>query len=77
MLNGSVSSLIPELLIVGWVLYRQTAKRPVKENLRLFVVLAVIGVVEVNGFISSKHNMVHHHPVVRLVDTCLLALPSG
>jgi hypothetical protein len=55
--SESVNLLIG-VVILGWILYRQLQARPAKADLRLPLVLAVIGIIELSGFLG-QHG---HHP---------------
>ena len=46
------------VLILGWILYRQLQARPAKADLRLPLILAVLGIIDLTGFLG-QHG---HHP---------------
>jgi hypothetical protein len=55
--SESVNLLIG-VLILGWILYRQLQARPAKADLRLPLILGIIGIIDLSGFLS-QHG---HHP---------------
>jgi hypothetical protein len=46
------------VLILGWILYRQLQARPAKADLRLPLILGILGLVDLTGFLQ-QHG---HHP---------------
>jgi hypothetical protein len=55
--SESVNLLIG-VLVLGWILYRQLQERPAKTDLRLPLILAVIGIVQLTRFLGQAG----HHP---------------
>ncbi|HEY1627044.1 MAG TPA: hypothetical protein VGG16_24940 [Streptosporangiaceae bacterium] len=51
-------NLLIGVLILGWILYRQLQAQPAKADLRLPVILAVLGIVDLSSFLG-QHG---HHP---------------
>jgi len=69
---GSVSqtdvvNLVIGLAVLALILYRQMQVRPVRANIRLSLILAIIGVVELTQFLQRQH----HH------DTAVIAALAG
>jgi FtsH-binding integral membrane protein len=53
--------LVIGLAVLAFILYRQMQVRPVRANMRLPLILAVIGVIEITSFF--QHNKNAHHGV--------------
>jgi hypothetical protein len=51
-------NLLIGLLVLGWIMYRQLQAQPAKADLRLPLILAIIGIIELTGFLG-QHG---HHP---------------
>jgi hypothetical protein len=51
----TAADLVIGLLVLGLVIYRQVIARPVKSNMRLPLILGVIGVVETYQFLKGQH----------------------
>lgn len=74
-MSGAVG-LVIGILVLGLVIYRQLRVRPVRANLRLMVILGVIGVIETAQYLQG----VHHNTgtiAVELIGSLLLALVFG
>ncbi|HEY7432125.1 MAG TPA: hypothetical protein VH641_15485 [Streptosporangiaceae bacterium] len=54
-MNG-VLSLVLGIAVLGLVIYRQLRVRPVRANLRIMVILAIIGVVETAQYLRGVHH---------------------
>lgn len=53
---NAVLSLVIGIAVLGLVIYRQLRLRPVRSNLRVMLILAVIGVVEVAQYLKGVHH---------------------
>jgi len=51
----TVTNLVVGILVLGLIVYRQLVPRPVQDNLRLSLILAVIGVIELFSFLKNHH----------------------
>jgi hypothetical protein len=51
-------NLLIGVLVLGWILYRQLQARPAKADLRLPLILGIIGIIDLTGFLG-QHG---HHP---------------
>jgi hypothetical protein len=51
-------NLLIGVLVLGWILYRQLQARPATADLRLPLILGIIGIVDLTGFLG-QHG---HHP---------------
>jgi hypothetical protein len=58
MTSSELVNLLIGVLVLGWILYRQLQARPAKADLRLPVILLVIGLIQLTGFLG-QHG---HHP---------------
>jgi hypothetical protein len=73
MKSSDLVNLLIGVLALGWILYRQLQARPVKSDLRLPVILLVIGVIQLSSFLG-QHG---HHPgyvSAALVGSLILAV---
>jgi hypothetical protein len=51
----TAANLVIGLLVLGLVIYRQVVPRPVRSNMRIVAILAVIGVVQTYQFLKGEH----------------------
>jgi hypothetical protein len=51
----TAANLVIGLLVLGLVIYRQVIPRPVKSNMRIVLILAVIGAVQAYQFLKGQH----------------------
>jgi len=51
-----VVNLVIGLAVLALILYRQMQTRPVRANLRLSLILAIVGVVELTQFLQRQHH---------------------
>jgi hypothetical protein len=58
MKSSEYVNLLVGVLILGWILYRQLQARPAKADLRLPLILGIIGIIELTSFLG-QHG---HHP---------------
>lgn len=73
---NAVLSLVIGIAVLGLVIVRQLRVRPVRSNLRIMLILAVIGVVEVAQYLKG----VHHDSgtiAAELAGSLMLALAFG
>lgn len=68
-------SLLVGVLVLGLLVYRQLRSRPVRNNLRLLVVLVVIGLIETYGYLHKVHDTTA--VVVALAGSLVLAAVFG
>jgi hypothetical protein len=73
--STTVVNLVIGLAVLGFILYRQMQVRPVKASMRLPLILAVIGVIELGQFLQHHK----HGPAVyaALVGSLVLAAVFG
>lgn len=73
----SLTDLAIGLALLGWILYRQLQARPAKTDMRLPVILAVIGIIQLTRFL---HGTGQHHTgevFVALAGSLLIAVVLG
>jgi hypothetical protein len=66
-------NLLIGALILCWILYRQLQARPAKADLRLPLILGIVGIIELTGFLRQAG----HHPgfvVAALAGSSILAV---
>jgi hypothetical protein len=66
-------NLLIGALILCWILYRQLQARPAKADLRLPLILGIVGIIELTGFLRQAG----HHPgfvVAALAGSFILAV---
>jgi hypothetical protein len=54
LVTATITNLLIGLLVLGFVLYRQLQPRPVRDNMRLPLILGVIGVVELVQYLQHR-----------------------
>jgi hypothetical protein len=69
------TNLVIGLLVLGLVIYRQVIARPVKANMRIVAILAVIGVVQTYDFMKGQH--IGAEIIAELVGSLVLAAAFG
>ena len=75
--NNTVASIVVGVLVLGFVVFRQLRKRPVREDGRptLLLVLGVLGVVDLVQFLDA--HPVHATGIAMLVASLVLAAGFG
>jgi hypothetical protein len=68
-------NLVIGLAVLAFILYRQMQKRPVKTNMRLPLILAVVGVIQLTQFL--QHNKHGTAVYAALVGSLVLAAVFG
>jgi hypothetical protein len=58
MKSSELVNLLIGVLVLGWILYRQLQARPAKADLRLPLILGIVGIVQLTGFLGQAG----HHP---------------
>jgi hypothetical protein len=58
MKSTELVNLLIGVLVLGWILYRQLQARPAKTDLRLPLILGIVGIVQLTSFLG-QHG---HHP---------------
>ena len=53
-MTATITNLLIGLLVLGFVLYRQLQPRPIRDNMRLPLILGVIGVVELVQYLQHR-----------------------
>jgi hypothetical protein len=71
----TAADLVIGLLVLGLVIYRQVIARPVKSNMRLPLILGVIGVVETYQFLKGQH--IGATIIAELIGSLVLAAVFG
>ena len=51
----TAADLVIGILVLGLVIYRQLIPRRVKSNMRIVLVLAVIGLIETGQYLNGRH----------------------
>jgi hypothetical protein len=51
----TAASLVIGILVLGLVIYRQLIPRRVKSNMRIVLILAVIGLIETGQYLNGRH----------------------
>jgi hypothetical protein len=54
LVTATITNLLIGLLVLGFVLYRQLQPRPVRDNMRLPLILGVVGVVELVQYLQHR-----------------------
>jgi hypothetical protein len=71
-------NLLIGLVVLGYILVRQLQVRPVRANMRIVLILAVVGIIELTNFF--QHNQHAHHAaeiVAALAGSLVLAAVTG
>lgn len=70
--------LVIGLVVLGYILFRQMQVRPVRANMRIVLILAVVGVIELTNFLQHN-NHVHHSAEIAaaLAGSLVLAAVTG
>jgi hypothetical protein len=74
---ASLTNLLIGLAVLGWILYRQLQARPAKTDMRLPLILAVIGIIQLTRFL---HGTGQHHTglvFIALAGSLLIAVVLG
>lgn len=77
MSSAGVADLVIGIAVLALVIYRQLAVRRVRENYRLVLILAVIGVLELSRFLSSTGSHLDGKIALALVGSGVLAAVMG
>jgi hypothetical protein len=51
----TVTNVVLGIAILGLIIYRQMVTRPVRDNFRVPLILAIIGIIELVNFLKGKH----------------------
>ena len=75
--SASLTNLVIGLALLGWILFRQLQARPAKTDMRLPLILAIIGIIQVTRFL---HGTGEHHTgqvFLALSGSLLIAVVLG
>jgi hypothetical protein len=76
--SGTAVEVVVGIAILALVIYRQLAVRRVRENYRLVIILAIIGIFELSNFLSSSgHSMSSDKIALALAGSAVLAALMG
>jgi hypothetical protein len=74
----TVVDVVIGIAVLALVIYRQLAVRRVRENYRLVIILAIIGILELSNFLSANgHSISGGKITVALVGSAILAAVMG
>lgn len=73
-----VTNIVIGVAVLAFVVYRQLAVRRVRENYRLIIILAIIGIVQFSRFLSSNgHAISGGRIAITLAGSAVLAAALG
>jgi hypothetical protein len=72
--QSDIVNILIAVVVLGYVLYRQTQARPIRDNVRLPIILAIIGAVELVQFLDKHHGT---RTVAALGGSLVLAAAFG
>src|SRR6202012_1153575 len=53
--QSDIANILIGVVVIGWILYRQMQARPIRDNVRLPIILGIIGAVELVQFLGKHH----------------------